>query len=252
MDRLKGKVALVTGAGSGIGKATAIRFAKEGAKVIASTRNSEHGEATLAAIKDGGGEAVFIQTNNRQRDAMRALVTRAQGQWGHLDILVNAAGVLVHKPFLEQTDDDFDLICETNFRAYIWSMQVAIPFMKQQGGGSIVNIASISVMKPELNAYFYGAFKAAVNKLSIDVAKEFAKDRIRINVICPGPVATAMTPKRALEDPELIKHIIENQCIIGRMGQPDDIADLALFLASDEASWITGSTYVADGGVCLT
>ncbi|MDR1796303.1 MAG: SDR family oxidoreductase [Clostridiales Family XIII bacterium] len=252
MGRLEGKIAIVTGAGNGIGQATAIRFAKEGAKVVATTRNPEHGQATLKAIKDAGGEGIFVQADIRNKDEIKAVYAKALEAYGELDITVNCAGVLVHKPFLEHTDEDFNLILETNYRAYVWSMQEAIPiFLKQGRGGSIVNIASISVMVPELFSYFYGGCKAALNKLSIDVAKEFAPKQIRINVVCPGPVNTGMTPAEVKNSPEQQKFMTENVAIIGRLGEPDDIANLCLFLASDEASWITGSTYVADGGTSL-
>jgi NAD(P)-dependent dehydrogenase (short-subunit alcohol dehydrogenase family) len=248
MKRLEGKTALVTGAGNGIGRATAIRFANEGAKVILTTRNEKHGMATLGAIRETNGEAAFFQADVTDKTQIQELVRKANVLWGGIDILVNCAGILVHKPFLEQNDEDFEKLCATNFRAYIWTMQEVIPLMVEQHKGAIVNVASISVMKPELNAYFYGAFKAAINKLSIDVAKEFAKDRIRVNVVCPGPVATGMTPT---PDPNHPLPPIEEMVPLGRGGEPDDIASLNLFLASDEASWITGSTYVCDGGVCL-
>lgn len=252
MGRLEGKVAVVTGAGNGIGRATAIRFAKEGAKVVLTTRQESHGEATLAEIKKAGGEAIFVQSNTRQKEDVNNYIDKAKETYGKLDILVNCAGVLVHKPFLEHTDEDLDTIFETNFRGHVWAMQRAIPYMQENGSGSIVNVASISVMKPELMSYYYGAFKAALNKLSIDVAKEFAPEQIRVNVVCPGPVQTGLTPDYVNEDEELKKWMLENLVLIGRFGQSDDIANMNLFLASDEASWITGSTFVVDGGVTIS
>jgi NAD(P)-dependent dehydrogenase (short-subunit alcohol dehydrogenase family) len=250
MERLRGKTALITGAGSGIGKATAIRFAKEGARIVLSTRTAAHGESSLAEIEAAGNNAIFIQADSRNKDEVITLVRQAHEQLGSLDILVNAAGVLVHKPFLEHTDEDFHLIAQTNFLSIVWAMQTAIPIMKEQGGGSIVNVASISTIRPETNAYFYGAFKAAVNNLSINVAKEFAPDKIRVNVVCPGPVATNMTPSE-LQDPNVLKSFVEYWNPIGRIGEPEDIANVILLLASDEAAWITGSSYKVDGGACL-
>jgi NAD(P)-dependent dehydrogenase (short-subunit alcohol dehydrogenase family) len=250
--RLEGKVAVVTGAGNGIGKASAIRFAKEGAKVVLTTRSVAHGEETLEIIKANGQDAVFVQADNQNRAEIEAVIDKTVELYGRIDVLNNCAGVLVHKPFLEHTDEDYDLISKTNFRSQVYTMQRAIPHMQKQGGGSIVNVASISVMKPELYSYFYGAFKAAINKLSIDVAKEFAKEKIRINVVCPGPVNTGLTPEAVKNNPEQIKWMEENIAILGRLGEPDDIANMNLFLASDEASWITGSTFVVDGGTCIS
>jgi NAD(P)-dependent dehydrogenase (short-subunit alcohol dehydrogenase family) len=152
---------------------------------------------------------------------------------------------------LQHTDEDFELISATNFRSSVWTMQAAIPMMQKQGGGSIVNIASVSVLKPELNSYFYGAFKAALNNLSVNVAKEFAPDNIRVNVVCPGPVITSMTPK-AVQNQEGHDWLVDTFAIIGRVGQPDDVANVVLFLASDEASWITGSSYLVDGGTYIS
>lgn len=252
MDRLKGKIAVVTGAGSGIGKATAIMFAKEGAKVVAADFNDTWGAETAQCIIEAGGDAIFVKTNLRIHDEIKNLAKVAVEKYGSVDILVNAAGVLVHKPFLEQNLDDFNLICETNYRAYVWTMQEILPIMVQQGKGSVINVASISVMKPELNSYFYGGFKAAVNKTTIDVAKEFAPRGVRLNVICPGPINTNMTPESIRNSKEAQKAMIAAVCPLGRLGEPDDIAYGAVYLASDEASFITGSTFVIDGGTCIS
>jgi NAD(P)-dependent dehydrogenase (short-subunit alcohol dehydrogenase family) len=251
MGRLDGKVAVITGAGNGIGRATAIRFAKEGANVVLTTRRQEHGDATVTAIKEIGGDAVFVQANVRSKEEIQAVVDKAPELYGKLDILVNCAGVLVWKPFLEQDDDDYDFISETNFRSQIYTMQRAIPYMQKNGKGSIVNVASVSAKKPELNSYFYGAFKAATANLTMNTAKEFAPQKIRINCVAPGPVKSGMTPEES-KDPVQVKWMEENIAILGRLGEPDDIANMNLFLSSDEASWITGEMFVVDGGTCIS
>jgi NAD(P)-dependent dehydrogenase (short-subunit alcohol dehydrogenase family) len=249
--RLENKVAVITGAGNGIGRATAIRFAKEGAKVVLTTRRQSHGDETVATIKSFGGEAVFVQANVRSKDEIQAVVDKAPELYGKLDILVNSAGVLVWKPFLEQNDDDYDFISETNFRSQIYTMQRAIPYMQKNGQGSIINVASVSAKKPELNSYFYGAFKAATANLTMNTAKEFAPQKIRINCVAPGPVNSGMTPDES-KVPEQVEWMEKNIAIIGRLGEPDDIANMNLFLASDEASWITGEMFVVDGGTCIS
>ncbi|MDR1962079.1 MAG: SDR family oxidoreductase [Gracilibacteraceae bacterium] len=252
MDRLAGKTAVVTGVGSGIGRATALMFAKEGATVVGADFNAETGDATVEQIKATGAEGMFIRTNLRSREDIRALTERTLQAFGRIDILANIAGVLVHKPFLEQNDDDFTLLCETNYRAYIYTMQEILPVMVRQGKGSVVNVASISALKPELNSYFYGGFKAAVNKLTIDVAKEFSPRGIRLNVVCPGPINTGMTPDHIKNSKEEQQKLAAAVCPIGRLGEPEDVAYVILFLASDEASFVTGSTYVVDGGVNIS
>ena len=250
MGRLEGKIALVTGSGSGIGKAIAIMYAREGAKVVCVNSNEGRGQATLKAIQDAGGEGIFVQCDVRKKEDIQRAVKTAVDTYGTLTTLVNAAGVLVHAHFLDHTDEDYRKIDETNFRAYYWMMQECLPILVKNGHASVVNVASISVMKPESDAYIYGAFKAAINKMTRDLIREFTPQGVRLNVICPGPVNTNMTPAEVKNSPEAQKALVAEVCPCGRIGDPDDIAYGAVYLASEEAAWVTGTTLVIDGGAC--
>lgn len=249
MGRLDDKRCVVTGATSGIGRATALMFAKEGARVVATGRNQEKGAALVKDIRDAGYEADFIACDLRRKEDVEALYEFSMDKLGAVDVLFNCAGVLVHKPYLEQTDEDLQWIFETNFRAYSWTMQRFIPEMVELGGGSIINVASISSIWPELNAYYYGAMKAAVSNLSRNVAKEFAPKRVRVNCILPGPILTDMTPAEVAANPEAFAADV---CPLGRIGVPDDIAYGAVYLASDETEFMTGQAIVLDGAVCVS
>jgi NAD(P)-dependent dehydrogenase (short-subunit alcohol dehydrogenase family) len=251
MERMKNKVAVVTGAGSGIGKGIAKMFAAEGAKVAVVDFNPEWAEATLKEIKDKGGQAILSVCNLRNKDNVKKMVAEVMNTYGDLNTLVNSAGILVHKPFLEHNDDDLIKIHETNFRAYIWTMQEFLPYLIKNGPSSITNIASISVSKPETNAYFYGAYKAAVDIMTRNMIREFSPQGVRLNVICPGPVDTNLTPQQVRDNPELKKAMIAAVCPLGRSGVPEDIAYCATYLASDEAAWVTGSSFIVDGGACM-
>ncbi len=252
MDRLKGKIAIVTGATSGIGEAVSIMFANEGAKVVAVGRNESKGNEVVSKIVDNGGEAIFQRCDLRNIDEIATIKDAALKKFGRVDILINAAGVLVHKPFLDQTMEDLNLIFETNFRPYVVLMQSVIPTMVEQGKGAIVNIASISAIWPELNSYFYGAMKAGVTNLSRNVAKEFSRKGIRINCILPGPINTNMTPDFIKNDEQAKQALIEEVGMLNRLGEPEDIAHAAIYLASDEASFVTGVNLTVDGGVCIS
>jgi NAD(P)-dependent dehydrogenase (short-subunit alcohol dehydrogenase family) len=250
MGRLDGKIAVVTGAGSGIGRGTAIMFAKEGAKVVCANRNKADGQETLEGIKAVGGEGIFVSTDVQKKSDIDNLLKVTLDTYGSVTTLFNSAGVLVHKPFLEHDDADLTKLFETNFRGYYWMMQAFLPSLVKHGHSSITNVASISVMKPETNAYLYGAFKAAINKMTRDLIREFSPQGVRLNVICPGPVQTNLTPEWVRNNPEVQKQIQQEVCPVGRLGVPDDIAYAAVWLASDEADWVTGSTIVIDGGAC--
>ena len=252
MNRLKDKVAVVTGATSGIGEAVAVMYAAEGASIVLVGRNAEKGEATAAKIRENGGEAVFVRCDVTKKEDIENLKNAAYEKYGRVDILFNCAGVLVHKPFLEQNDEDFELITQTNCRAYIWTMQAFIPEMVKAGRGNIINVASISSVWPEVNAYFYGAMKAAVTNLSRNVAKEFARKGIRVNCILPGPINTNMTPDWVKNSKEAQQGMIDTVCMVGRLGEPEDIAYGAVYLGSDESSFVTGQNLVIDGGVTIS
>ena len=250
MGRMNGKIAVVTGAGSGIGRAVAVMFAKEGAKVVCANRSEADGADTLAMIRDVGGEGMFISTDVRKKGDISNLLTGTLDAYGDVTTLFNCAGVLVHAPFMEHTDDDLAKVFETNFRGYYWTMQEFLPALVRNGHASITNVASISVMKPESDAYLYGAMKAAINKMTRDMIREFSPLGVRLNVICPGPVQTNLTPEYVRNSPEIQAEICKAVCPVGRLGEPDDIAYAAVWLASDEANWVTGSTIVIDGGAC--
>lgn len=252
MVRLENKIAIVTGATSGIGQAAAVMFAQEGAKVVAVGRDESKGAEVIKKIADIGGEAIFQPCDLRHIDEIPSIKEKAISTFGRIDILLNSAGVLVHKPFLEQNMDDLNLIFETNFRAYVLLMQTVIPCMVEQGKGAIVNVASVSAVWPELNSYFYGAMKAAVTNLSRNVAKEFACKGIRINCILPGPINTNMTPDFIKNSKEAQQALIDEVGMLGRLGEPEDIAQAAVYLASDEASFVTGVNLIVDGGVCIS
>jgi len=252
MDRMKGKIAVVTGVASGIGKAIIEMFADEGAKVVGADIDAENGQKTIDGIKAKGHEAVFVPCNLRKKEDVEKLKKVTLDTFGTITTLVNCAGVLVHAPFLEHTDEDYDKISETNFRSACWTMQAFLPVMVENPEQCcICNVASISSIKPETNAYYYGAFKAALDLMTRNLTREFSPKGIRLNVINPGPVFTNMTPKEVLNSPEIQAEMCKNVCSIGRLGQPKDIAYAATYLCSDEASWVNGIQLVVDGGACM-
>ena len=252
MGRMDGKIAVVTGSTSGIGATVAKAFAAEGAKVVINGRNEQRGNEVLNDIKEAGGEAIFVQGDLRKREDLDKLVEETHAAFGKVNVLYNALGILRPGPFLESTDQDLMDIFETNYRSYVWTMQAFIPDMVELDGGSIVNIASVSAIWPELNAYHYGAMKSAIVNLSKNVAKEFAANHVRVNCILPGPVLTGMTPKEVVDNPEAMESLVSVNCLLGRILYPEDFIGGSLFLASDESSMVTGTYFSIDAGTTIS
>jgi NAD(P)-dependent dehydrogenase (short-subunit alcohol dehydrogenase family) len=248
--RLAGKTAVVTGVASGIGRAVAKMFAEEGAKVVGCDYDRENGQKTIDDINAGGGDALFVPCDLRIRGDIARVREEAVARYGRVTTLVNAAGVVVLARFMDQTDRDMQMLFETNYRGAVWMMREFLPELVASGQSSVTNIASISVYQPESYAYYYGSFKAAIAMLTRNLAREYTPQGVRLNVICPGPCDTGMTPETCRMDggdPEMIQNLVDS-LLCDRVGAPEDIAYCATYLASDEAAWITASQFTVDGG----
>ena len=236
--RLAGKTALLTAAGQGIGRATAERFLAEGAEVIATDVRAE-----LLAGLDCRTETLDVTD--------KAAITALIGGLPRLDVLFNCAGFVHHGTILECRDDEWDFSFNLNTRSMFWTMQAALPQMVAQGGGAIVNMSSVaSSLKGAPNRFIYGATKAAVIGMTKAVAADFIAAGVRCNAICPGTVDSPSWEARvaAADDPEQARRDFIARQPMGRVGTPDEIAVLAVYLASDEAAFTTGTVSIVDGG----
>lgn len=248
--RLKGKIALVTGGSRGIGRAIAEGFAREGAAVaINYVRHEEAARQTVQAIESRGGRALAVQADVRSVTSVQAMVHQVVEAFGRLDILVNNAGVLSRAPFLELSVAEFQRIIETNVNGAFHVAQAAARVMAAQGeggGGVILNISSICARRAYPNLAHYNASKAAVSMLTRCLALELAPHGIRVNEICPGLVETDLN-RKDLQDPRFRRARVE-AIPLGRVGRPQDLVEAAVYLCSDDASWVTGSSLAIDGG----
>ena len=251
MARVQDKVYIVTGAGSGIGRATALRLAEEGGKVLCVDQNLETVRETAADIARVGYSAEPFQADVSDSAQVQAFVDAALERWGKLDVLVNNAGVNIPGVLHEVLDETIELILNVNVKGAIYGCRAALRPMLEQGSGSIVNISSVNGLVSEPFLSVYSASKGAVVMLTRGVALDYAQQGIRCNCICPGWVDTPINYAHAemMGGLEKIYANISSFQPIGRPGQPREIAHLALFLASDEASFMTGSVIAADGGM---
>ena len=250
--RLEKKVAIVTGGGSGFGEGIATRFAQEGCRVIVNDINVEGGERVAQAIKDSGGEAVFCRANVASSSDWAELLTCSLDNFGKLDIVINNAGTThQNKSMLDVTDEEFDLVYNVNVKGIYYSARNLVPYFRKQGGGNFVTIASTAGIRPRPGLVWYCGSKAAAIIASQAMALELAPDKIRVNVVNPVAGDTPLLAKFMGEDTPEIRAKFAAVIPLGRFSQPRDIANACLYLASDEADFITGACIEVDGGRCV-
>jgi NAD(P)-dependent dehydrogenase (short-subunit alcohol dehydrogenase family) len=250
--RLKNKVALITGAGMGMGRAACLLFAREGAKIVALDINVPAGNETAALVKKQGGEAVFFKCDVAYEEEVKTAVAGGIAAFGKLDILFNNAGVLWRDKDFEVTrtlEENWDRVMAINLKGPVFVCKYGIPELIKQGGGSVITTSSVSALRGYKRAQdAYTASKGALISLNRSLAVVYADKKVRANIIHPGPVDTAMQKEWSEET----RKAVAQQIPLGRLAQPEDIANCALFLASDESSYITGAEIVVDGGLTIT
>jgi NAD(P)-dependent dehydrogenase (short-subunit alcohol dehydrogenase family) len=249
MGRLENKVALVTGAASGMGRASAIRFAAEGASVLIADLNQEGGESAVRECRENGGRAVFQQTDVADEAQIKSAVDRAVDEFGRLDITFNNAGLGGALGPIEQVSvENWDRTFAVLLRSVFLGIKHSIPPMRQAGGGSIISTASIAGIMGHAGPLVYSVAKAGVIHLTKCAAVELGKDHIRVNCICPGGINTPLLHKHIPGGESTTRQLLAALQPIPRAGAGDDIAGMALYLASSDAEWVTGAAMVVDGG----
>lgn len=245
--RMAGKTAIVTGAGSGMGRASALLFSRHGANVCVADLNADAGAETVSLIAQSGGQAFFHATNVAKRDDVEAMVSATTAKFGRVDVLYNNAGYPMLPTPIEDVDESlWDTIMGVNVKGVFWGAQCVLPVMRQQGSGSIINTASISGVRPRPGQSAYSTSKGAVILLTKALAIEFAPYGIRVNCINPTATETPMLPKLGASKDATAA--IVASIPLGRMARPEDIAYAALYLASDESDMVTGTSLDVDGG----
>lgn len=251
--RLADKVAIITGATFGIGRATAQLFAREGAKVVAAGRTVEAGEKLVREIENEGGRGIFVRTDVSVTEDVQRMITAAVDTYGKLDILFNNAGIVTWGKVTDEPEEDWDQCINVNLKGAFLGIKYAVPEMIKNGGGSIINNSSIwGIAASHQGGVAYHASKGGIIMLTKKAALDYASDNIRVNSIVPGDIAMiGDAPDEYWQDPEVIKDRLARQPI-PKVGMPMDVAPAVLYFASDESSFVTGSVLVVDGGNTTT
>lgn len=248
MTNMTGKVALITGGSTGIGLATALKFAQAGAKVAIASSNATKGAAALEQLKAISDDAIYVQTDVSQPDQVETLINTVIETFGKLDFAVNNAGVELMMPTHETTEDGWDRTIDINLKGVWLSMKYEIPQMLQNGGGAIVNISSTAGEKAFAGMSAYVSSKHGVNGMSQVAALEYAEHGVRVNVVSPGPIATPMMG-RVKEYIPNVDEMFAQSTAMKRVGRPEEVANAIVWLCSDEATFVTGAIVPVDGGM---
>jgi len=248
--RLQNKVALITGAGSGIGKAAALLFAREGARIAAVDRDAETGQQCVDEICSSGGQAVFVQADVSRLADTRRMVDETVTAFGTVNVLFNNAGMELFRTTEQTTEEEFDRVIAVNLKGVFFGAQAVISPMRKAGGGSIINTSSVNALQGAGKLVAYSASKGGVTAMTVAMAKDLAPDAIRVNCILPAGIDTPMNQRwlSTEPDPKGSWQKLVDLHLIKRIGTPDDVARAALWLAGDESSWVTGIALPVDGG----
>jgi 2-keto-3-deoxy-L-fuconate dehydrogenase len=248
--KLENRVAVITGAGSGIGRAMALQFAREGARIVAADLNPDAADETTQMVGGAGGVCEAFAVDAKEPDQVRAMIERANELYGQIDILCNNAGIGSTTDVVECEPDEWDRVMTVNVKSVYLGCKYAIPHMIERGGGVIINTASVAGMVGIIKRASYCASKGAVIALTKQVAIEYVKQNIRVNCLCPGTVDSPWVGRLLdqADDRAAARQALEARQPMGRLGTPPEVAAAALYLASDDAAFITGTGLVIDGG----
>lgn len=245
--RLNGKVAVITGSARGIGKATAVKFMQEGAKVVICDVNAEQVNETVQELKNMGGEVIGIRVDVTDRDSVNNLIQETVKAFGKLDIMVSNAGITADNTLLKMSENEFDRVINVNLKGVFNCGQAAAAYMAENGGGVILNASSVVGLYGNFGQTNYAATKWGVIGMTKTWAKELGKKGIRVNAVAPGFIMTPMTDKM----PEKVLEMMKDKSPLKSLGYPDDIANAYCYLASDEARFVTGTVLSVDGGIVM-